>query len=136
MTYQAELFISVMLGLGVGHFLFNVSAAVGESTDACCVDDVAEGNAAVDPSAKAGLRTTATHWRVDTVSAPLVEVSIAADEEMQDGVQREVTLLASPIECDHCVDSVTKALLGVHGVASATVGRDGFCRVFVAPRPG
>jgi len=40
MTYQLELFLAVMLGLGAGHLIFNVKAPVGESTDACCVDAV------------------------------------------------------------------------------------------------
>jgi len=39
MTYQVELFIMVVLGLGAGHTLFNLTAPVGESTDACCVED-------------------------------------------------------------------------------------------------
>jgi len=39
MTYQVELFLMVVLGLGAGHTLFNLTAPVGESTDACCVED-------------------------------------------------------------------------------------------------
>jgi hypothetical protein len=41
MTYQAELFIAVVCGLGLGHLLFNTSQPVGETVDACCVDTVA-----------------------------------------------------------------------------------------------
>jgi hypothetical protein len=40
MTYQAEIFIAVVCGLGLGHLLFNTSLPVGESVDACCVDTV------------------------------------------------------------------------------------------------
>lgn len=40
MTYQVELFLAVVLGLGVGHTLFNVQEPVSESVDACCVDSV------------------------------------------------------------------------------------------------
>ena len=39
MTYQTELFVAVVLGIGVGHTVLNVRAPVGESVDACCVDD-------------------------------------------------------------------------------------------------
>ena len=35
MTYQGELFIAVILGLGLGHAAFNVGAPVRESTGAC-----------------------------------------------------------------------------------------------------
>ena len=38
--YQAELFLAVVLGLTLGHFLFNAKQPVGETTDACCVDAV------------------------------------------------------------------------------------------------
>ena len=40
MTYQGEVFIAVIAGLGIGHVLFNASQPVGEQTDACCVDAV------------------------------------------------------------------------------------------------
>ena len=42
MTYQGELFIAVVVGLGLGHGLFNTSAPVSESADACCVDDTSD----------------------------------------------------------------------------------------------
>jgi len=43
MTYQAELFIGVIVGLGCGHFLFNVTQPVGTGgTDPCCVEAVEE----------------------------------------------------------------------------------------------
>ena len=45
MTYQGELFIAVIFGLGLGHAAFNVSAPVSESADACCVDDAADADA-------------------------------------------------------------------------------------------
>ena len=40
MTYQVELFLAVVFGLGVGHTAFNTKAPVGESVDACCVQEV------------------------------------------------------------------------------------------------
>ena len=48
MTYQGELFIAVIFGLGLGHAAFNVSAPVSESADACCVDDTADADADAD----------------------------------------------------------------------------------------
>ncbi len=36
MTYSVELFLSVCLGLVVGHVIFNLSAPVGETADPCC----------------------------------------------------------------------------------------------------
>jgi len=36
MTYSVELFICMVLGLVMGHAIFNTEAAVGESVDPCC----------------------------------------------------------------------------------------------------
>lgn len=36
MTYSVELFICMVLGLVIGHGIFNTGAAVGESVDPCC----------------------------------------------------------------------------------------------------
>eukprot|EP00092_Neocalanus_flemingeri_P083625 GFUD01104975.1.p1 GENE.GFUD01104975.1~~GFUD01104975.1.p1 ORF type:complete len:361 (-),score=100.61 GFUD01104975.1:131-1192(-) len=36
MTYSVELFICMVIGLVVGHAIFNTEAAVGESVDPCC----------------------------------------------------------------------------------------------------
>ena len=36
MTYSIELFICVVIGLCIGHFVFNTKSAVGESVDPCC----------------------------------------------------------------------------------------------------
>eukprot|EP00391_Amoebophrya_sp_Ameob2_P008467 CAMPEP_0178983284 /NCGR_PEP_ID=MMETSP0795-20121207/973_1 /TAXON_ID=88552 /ORGANISM="Amoebophrya sp., Strain Ameob2" /LENGTH=997 /DNA_ID=CAMNT_0020674037 /DNA_START=231 /DNA_END=3224 /DNA_ORIENTATION=+ len=36
MIYSLELFLAVVLGLAIGHFLFNSKAPVGESVTACC----------------------------------------------------------------------------------------------------
>lgn len=40
MTYQAELFIAVIVGLALGHTLLNVAAPVSERSDACCVEPI------------------------------------------------------------------------------------------------
>ena len=36
MTYSIELFICVVIGLCIGHLVFNTKSAVGESVDPCC----------------------------------------------------------------------------------------------------
>ena len=36
MTYSIELFTFVVIGLCLGHFVFNTKSAVGESIDPCC----------------------------------------------------------------------------------------------------
>jgi len=36
MTYSVELFICMVIGLVLGHAVFNTEAAVGESVDPCC----------------------------------------------------------------------------------------------------
>ena len=36
MTYSIELFTCVVIGLCLGHFVFNTKSAVGESIDPCC----------------------------------------------------------------------------------------------------
>merc|ERR1719210_3241618 len=36
MTYSIELFLCVVLGLMIGHAVFNIKQAVGETIDPCC----------------------------------------------------------------------------------------------------
>merc|ERR1712173_268972 len=36
MTYSVELFLAVLVGLTVGHWLFNLDVAAGEDLTACC----------------------------------------------------------------------------------------------------
>jgi len=40
MTYSVELFICMVIGLVIGHAIFNTSAPVGESVDPCCASQV------------------------------------------------------------------------------------------------
>jgi len=40
MTYSVELFICMVVGLVIGHAIFNTSAPVGESVDPCCASQV------------------------------------------------------------------------------------------------
>merc|ERR1719181_1856515 len=44
MTYQTELFVMVVLGLVVGHAVFNLGTSVGESADMCCQRGEAAGS--------------------------------------------------------------------------------------------
>ena len=59
MTYQAELFLAVVLGLGAGHVAFNVTQPIGESTDACCVDGVYQDKNPGPPAARLDVQTVA-----------------------------------------------------------------------------
>lgn len=84
MTYALELFIAMILGLSLGHFLFNVHAPVVESATACC----AGRNAAVSdiqaPSSPRRLRI------------PLAEAGFAPGDEER--VVRGVEQVAIPGE--------------------------------------
>jgi len=40
MTYSIELFICMVVGLVLGHAIFNTTAPVGESVDPCCASQV------------------------------------------------------------------------------------------------
>ena len=43
MTYSIELFICVVIGLMLGHFIFNTKSVVGESIDPCCASQNQQG---------------------------------------------------------------------------------------------
>ena len=43
MTYSIELFICVVIGLMVGHFIFNTKSVIGESVDPCCASQNQQG---------------------------------------------------------------------------------------------
>ena len=43
MTYSIELFICVVIGLMIGHFIFNTKSVIGESVDPCCASQNQQG---------------------------------------------------------------------------------------------
>jgi len=45
MTYSIELFICVVIGLMLGHFIFNTKSVIGESVDPCCASQNQQGGA-------------------------------------------------------------------------------------------
>jgi len=48
MTYSSILFLMVVLGLGLGHMLFNWRAPVAETSDACCVGQTVRRRSSMD----------------------------------------------------------------------------------------
>lgn len=40
MTYQVEYLFAVAVGLGLGHYVFNADAPVGDRSDPCCPSDI------------------------------------------------------------------------------------------------
>merc|ERR1719181_1265936 len=95
MTYSGELFLSVMLGLLVGHLLFNRKAKVTESVEACCCAEDGGENGLAEP------------LRRGKASA------LEAGEAM--------TLRLGGMTCGHCVDTISHQLEAQPGVKRATV---------------
>ena len=91
MTYSAELFMAVIVGLGVGHVALNLAAPVGEKTDACCCEPIPD-----DP----GRRTLPA---IGATPAP-----------------RVVALSVEGMTCAGCPPKVEAALRSVEGVADVT----------------
>jgi len=52
MTYSVELFICMVLGLVIGHGIFNTDASVGESVDPCCASQAIGPNDAKEKEAE------------------------------------------------------------------------------------
>ena len=63
MTYEVELFIMVVVGLTLGHGLFNLKAPILESAEACCMglDAIEETNPSsryFDPGVVCNMKAT------------------------------------------------------------------------------
>jgi len=99
MTYSVQLFLAVILGLAVGHAIFNVGAPVPASADPCCIENVGEPTKVTSTSSHTQpLLTTIDHSSVRTVLLGI------------DGMVYEA-----------CRASVTAALAAVEGVTSVQV---------------
>ena len=127
MTYQAEIFIAVCAGLGVGHVLFNVMSPVAESTDACCVEAVCappEGRTAA-PGRTSSLGIAIGSSRESKGGEGNGEASSVAAS----AAATEIVLLVQPITCQTCVDRATAALVALEGVKRVHVDADGSARL-------
>ena len=111
MTYQGEIFIAVIVGLGVGHLAFNVSQPIGESTDACCVEPS-------EPAAK-------VHRHHADILIEAKDATLAAAAPASGAIR----LNLSPIVCEGCVASATEALLVLPGVTAVDVSLDGAAEI-------
>ena len=148
MTYQGELFIAVVAGLGLGHFTFNVSAPVSESADACCVDDVQPPEAEDEAAAKVhpALRTVAadgggggddddapalrTASATTTAAVATAHVEVTKESVCEGGAPPPrgggavaLTLRVRPMTCSGCQRNVLTALTAVDGVSGVQVRR-------------
>ena len=105
MTYQGELFIAVIAGLGLGHGAFNVHAPVA-GTDACCVEPA-------PPTAKQqGEKEVLTE----------VSARVAAGVTPVEAAPPVTTVLAvEGMTCDGCTATVVAALAAVPGVDAVQV---------------
>jgi len=101
MTYQVELFIATVAGLGIGHFLFNTAetSTQADLADPCCVPHEMEVPL------------------LDADNLGLISPKVAETAERR-------TLLVRGMSCGHCVANIDRALRAVDGVDSVTVDLD------------
>jgi len=143
MTYQLELFISVISGLAVGHALFNLRAPVPESADPCCgVDEVVSRSRLAPPqqhapphaSSTASLtapllvdsgHASAASWAPSAVSHHMP--TLDGSDGGQSGMCETGTTLTkrrlrvTGMTCASCEGQVRGVLEAVEGVASVQV---------------
>ena len=103
MTYQGELFIAVIAGLGLGHGAFNVHAPVA-GTDACCVEPA-------PPTAK---------QQGGGGGEVKVEARVAA-AAVEAAPPVTTVLAVEGMTCDGCTATVVAALAAVPGVEAVQV---------------
>ncbi len=118
MTYQVELFVAVMLGLGGGHMLLNVKAPVGESVEACCVDAV-ESEKGKRPSPAPEAKLTRTNNAMGSSGLGVLVAPLGSSARL-DGTRLSIT----PVTCDGCVKRVTATLLALPVIKRVTVTKD------------
>ena len=95
MTYQVELFISVVLGLMIGHAAFSVSAPPPPTTDPCCV-----GRDSFDDM---GVVQTGRHAYRLLNGLPVIRLHVQG------------------LTCQTCVDTCSMALRAVPGVVDVRI---------------
>jgi hypothetical protein len=113
MTYQVELFIAVIVGLGLGHTLLNTSAPVAETADPCCVPPVPTPAA----TAPMPLKTISTS---SDASRPSHRAGIAATAGQPAGPPYRCVVRAAPVSCEGCCAVICSAVRSLDGVSSCS----------------
>jgi copper chaperone CopZ len=90
MTYSAELFIAVLVGLTIGHALFNLSSPAGEDMTACCQG----GSRGLPPS------TMQAYSIGQPAKIPPASPAVAA----------RVRFIVSGMTCGDCVNTVRRVV--------------------------
>lgn len=132
MTYQAELLIAVVAGLALGHTLLNVTAPVGETSDPCCVEPVAQGGerAWLDGvPVRAGARSLEAVSTDGATSRSSTETLPAAfgQPHAEGGGEHSADLTVAPISCEKCCAAVAGSIRAVEGVIDVRCDLDGAC---------
>jgi copper chaperone CopZ len=117
MTYQVELFIAVILGLGLGHTVLNTSAPVPETSDPCCVPPVPP----TAITASMPLKTIATD------AGDFKPSTYAAGKPA--GPPYRCVVRAAPVSCEGCCAVICSALRSLDGVTSCSASLDGTVQV-------
>jgi len=75
MTYQLELLLAIVGGLGVGHLAFNLRAPVGESVEPCCVEPVSPDAKVEGKTGTPSSQTPSGTSNLSNLSQPLLSPS-------------------------------------------------------------
>jgi copper chaperone CopZ len=146
MTYQAELFCCVILGLSAGHALFSLQEPPSANTDPCCVgredglDDNTNGNNNTNTGGGGGFRWDGGEGHVETKDeqdqlkgvassySPKSSVVVVAGGQQGAGgsggtmYHETVRLEVGGMTCSSCVSTVKAALERLPNVRAARVG--------------
>jgi len=98
MTFSVELFAAVILGLSLGHLLFNLETAVGADLTACC-------QAGSVPKQHAATRSSGN----ELTPCDVMSLEPAA-------TMRRVQLLVQGLRCEACIATVRGAMMTVETV--------------------
>lgn len=116
MTYSVEMFLAVIIGLTVGHAIFNINTAPGEDTTPCCQ---ADGRVSCTSSSSlCCTRDVDSHGAVEHITngnSVVGKGNISSLEESQPQVCTS-TLQVEGMTCDGCVRTVRRAVESLEGV--------------------
>ena len=99
MTYSIELFCCVVIGLCLGHFVFNTKSAVGESIDPCCASQ----HGPTTTMAANNLATPASPGSTNRV--PLTRTPCDLEGQIDSDDDEEKVEIA---KCSHACNGVSK----------------------------